>query len=40
MTIHDPIRGAVSRVLPGAYLPAEGEIELNAGRPITSLTFP
>lgn len=38
VTIHDPIRGAASRVVPGEYLLEDGEIELNAGRPVTPLT--
>lgn len=38
VTIHDPIRGAASRVVPGEYLLEDGEIELNAGRPVTALT--
>ncbi|MDR6218044.1 urease subunit beta [Deinococcus soli (ex Cha et al. 2016)] len=38
VTIHDPIRGATSRVVPGEYLLEDGEIELNAGRPVTALT--
>jgi urease subunit gamma/beta len=30
--VHDPIRGASRRLVPGEILPAEGEIELDAGR--------
>ena len=37
VTIHDPIRGGASRRVAGEYLLAEGEIELNAGRPVTAL---
>ena len=37
VTVHEPIRpeegGAADPVQPGAILPAEGEIELSAGRP-------
>ncbi|MFC3834098.1 urease subunit beta [Deinococcus rufus] len=38
VTIHDPIRGAASTVIPGEYVLEDGEIELNAGRPVTPLT--
>lgn len=38
VTIHDPIRGAASRVVPGEYLLEDSEIELNAGRPVMPLT--
>lgn len=38
VTIHDPIRGGQSEVVAGEYLLEEGEIELNAGRPVTTLT--
>ncbi|WP_161881020.1 urease subunit gamma [Deinococcus alpinitundrae] len=37
VTIHDPIRGGTSRRVAGAYLLEAGEIELNAGRPVTAL---
>ncbi|PNY79847.1 urease subunit beta [Deinococcus koreensis] len=37
VTIHDPIRGGRSEVVPGEYLLQDGEIELNAGRPVTPL---
>ncbi len=37
VTIHDPIRGAGGGV-PGEYLLGDGEIELNAGLPVTTLT--
>lgn len=38
VTIHDPIRGAASRCVAGEYLLEGGEIELNAGQPVTRLT--
>ncbi|GGR93488.1 urease subunit gamma [Deinococcus sedimenti] len=38
VTIHDPIRGAASAVVPGEYLLEDDDIELNAGRPVTPLT--
>ncbi|AAF12460.1 urease subunit beta [Deinococcus radiodurans] len=38
VTVHDPIRGAASRRVAGEYLLEGGEIELNAGRPVTTLT--
>jgi len=38
VTIHDPIRGGASAVVAGEYLLEGGEIELNAGRPITTLS--
>ncbi|GAA5500901.1 urease subunit alpha [Deinococcus xinjiangensis] len=38
VTIHDPIRGDQSGRVAGEYLLASGEIELNAGRPVTALT--
>jgi urease subunit gamma/beta len=37
VTIHDPVRGGGSRRVAGEYLLAEGDIELNAGRPVTPL---
>ncbi|MDO4244946.1 MAG: urease subunit beta [Deinococcus sp.] len=37
VTIHDPIRGAASARVAGEYLLESGEIELNAGRPVTAL---
>ncbi|MFB9993695.1 urease subunit gamma [Deinococcus oregonensis] len=37
VTIHDPIRGGISTVRAGEYLLADGEIELNAGKPTTVL---
>ncbi|WP_293914780.1 urease subunit gamma [Deinococcus sp.] len=37
VTIHDPIRGGRSRVVAGEYLLQGGDIELNAGRPVTAL---
>ncbi len=37
VTIHDPIRGGQSLRVAGEYLLEEGEIELNAGRPVTAL---
>lgn len=41
VTVHEPIRptagSAVDTVEPGAILPEEGEIELNAGRPKVTL---
>ncbi|AWN24150.1 Urease subunit alpha [Deinococcus irradiatisoli] len=37
VTIHDPIRGGQSARVAGEYLLADGEIELNAGRPVTAL---
>ena len=37
VTVHDPIRGAKSRRVAGEYLLEPGEIELNAGRPVTTL---
>ena len=37
VTIHDPIRGGASKHVAGEYLLAEGEIELNPGRPVTAL---
>ncbi|MBB5375713.1 urease subunit gamma/beta [Deinococcus metalli] len=38
VTIHDPIRGGSSRVVPGEYVLEDGDIELNAGRPVTAVT--
>lgn len=38
VTIHDPIRGGHSAVVPGEYLLEDGHIELNAGRTVTPLT--
>ncbi len=38
VTIHDPIRGAASRRVAGEYLLESGEIELNAGKPVMTLT--
>ena len=43
VTVHDPIRPGKkkrpkSAVVPGELLPAKGDIELNAGRPTTTLT--
>ena len=37
VTIHDPVRGGGSRRVAGEYLLAEGDIELNAGKPVTTL---
>jgi urease subunit gamma/beta len=37
VTIHDPVRGGGSRRVAGEYLLAEGDIELNAGKPVTPL---
>ncbi|GAA3995857.1 urease subunit beta [Deinococcus rubellus] len=37
VTIHDPVRGGSSRRVAGEYLLAEGDIELNAGKPVTPL---
>ncbi|UQN05303.1 urease subunit gamma [Deinococcus sp. QL22] len=37
VTIHDPIRGGRSAVVAGEYLLEDGEIELNAGKPVTVL---
>lgn len=37
VTIFDPIAPAAGARVPGEILPAEGEIELNAGRPVTEL---
>ena len=37
VTIHDPIRGRASQRVAGEYLLADGEIELNAGKPVTPL---
>jgi urease subunit gamma/beta len=37
VTVHDPIRGAARRLVPGEIIPAEGEIELNAGRELVTL---
>lgn len=37
VTIHDPIRGAASAVVAEEYLLEDGEIELNPGRPVTTL---
>ena len=34
VTIHDPIRGGQSLRVAGEYLLEDGEIELNAGRPV------
>ena len=36
VTVHHPIRGAASGLTAGEILPAEGEIELNAGAPTVS----
>ena len=38
VTVHDPIRGAASRRVAGEYLLEGGDIELNAGRPVITLT--
>ncbi len=39
VTVHHPIRGAgAPGPVPGEIIPAEGEIELNAGRPTVTLT--
>ncbi|MHA0036333.1 urease subunit gamma [Deinococcus sp. PESE-13] len=38
VTVHDPIRGAASRRVAGEYLLEGGDIELNAGRPVSTLT--
>ena len=38
ITVHDPIRGARSARVAGEYLLEDGEIELNAGQPVTHLT--
>jgi urease subunit gamma/beta len=38
VTIHDPVRGGDSRLVPGEYVLEGGDIELNAGRPVTTLT--
>ncbi|WP_019009557.1 urease subunit gamma [Deinococcus aquatilis] len=38
VTIHDPIRGGASRVVAGEYLLESGDIDLNAGKPVTALT--
>jgi urease subunit gamma/beta len=37
VTVHDPIRGSARRLVPGEIVPAEGEIELNAGRELVTL---
>lgn len=37
VTIHDPIRGGHSQRVAGEYLLADGDIELNAGREITTI---
>ncbi|MFK7602944.1 urease subunit beta [Deinococcus sp. SM5_A1] len=37
VTIHDPVRGGASKRVAGEYLLADGDIELNAGRPVTAL---
>ena len=38
VTIHDPIRGGRSAQVAGEYLLGDGEIELNAGQPVTTLS--
>ena len=38
VTVHDPIRGAASRRVAGEYLLENADIELNAGRPVSTLT--
>ena len=43
VTVHDPIRPGKKKrpkdaVIPGELFPAEGDIEINAGRPTTTLT--
>lgn len=38
VTIHDPIRGGASARVAGEYLLEDGDIELNAGKPVTALT--
>lgn len=40
VTIHDPVRGGASQRVAGEYLLAEGEIELNAGKPVTARRWP
>ena len=37
VTVHQPIRGAAQQLVPGEIIPAEGEIELDAGRPTSTL---
>jgi urease subunit gamma/beta len=37
VTVHEPIRGASSRAVPGEVIAAEGEIELNQGRKTITL---
>ncbi|MCP8940641.1 urease subunit gamma [Alsobacter sp. SYSU M60028] len=38
VTVHNPIRGAGGRVIPGEILPAEGDIVMNEGRETVTLT--
>jgi urease subunit gamma/beta len=38
VTVHDPIRGATGALTPGEIMPQEGDIELNAGREIVTLS--
>jgi len=37
VTVHEPIRGATHRLVPGEVVTADGEIELDAGRPTRTL---
>mgnify|MGYP001363753763 CR=1 FL=1 len=37
VTVHEPIPSGGSALVPGEVMPAEGEIELNAGRPTVTL---
>jgi urease subunit gamma/beta len=38
VTVHQPIRGASSSLLPGEVLAGEGDIEMNAGAPVVSIS--
>jgi urease subunit gamma/beta len=37
VTVHEPIPSGGSGLVPGEVLPADGEIELNAGRPTVTI---
>jgi urease subunit gamma/beta len=37
VTVHEPIRGATHRLIPGEIVTVDGDLELDAGRPTTTL---
>jgi urease subunit gamma/beta len=38
VTVHQPIRGATQHLVPGEIITADGDVELDAGRPTLTLT--